>query len=568
MSHGGNGTVSPSDIQPTAEPARARVNILIVDDQPANVLALEAVLEELGQNIVQAGSGKEALRCVLEKDFAVILMDVKMPEMNGFETAELIRQRDRSRHTPIIFLTAYEENELSLFRGYSLGAVDFLIKPLVPEVLRSKVSVFVALRQMTEELTRQAELLRQNERREHERRLNEERQRWEMERLRAEAAREKKIAEDLAEADRRKDEFLAMLGHELRNPLAPIVNALHVMRLREGDNSADQSMRDLVERQVRHLSRLVDDLLDVSRITRGKIQLRTERLELAPVVQRAVESSRPLIEERRHQLSVSVPEASIWLDADPTRLEQILSNLLTNAAKYTEEGGRVWIKAEHQDHEVVIRVRDTGIGISQEILPRVFDLFIQAERSLDRAQGGLGIGLTLVRQLVELHGGQVEACSAGPGKGSEFIVHLPLAHACEADGPPSEVVDVRVKAPRRVLIVDDNRDVAESMAVLLGMDGHHVEVAHNGEEALAAVDALRPEVILLDIGLPGLDGYEVARRLRKAEGGKQLLLVALTGYGQDQDRERCHASGFDLHLVKPVDPQILREMIGLAHLAV
>ncbi|HEV3118413.1 MAG TPA: hybrid sensor histidine kinase/response regulator, partial [Gemmataceae bacterium] len=389
-----NSTVAVATRRGPERPPERRVNILLVDDQAANLMALAATLEPLEQTLVPAQSGAEALRRVLERDFAVILMDVQMPDMDGFEAAETIRTRERSRHTPIIFLTAYEQTELQMFKGYSLGAVDYLIKPIVPEVLRSKVAVFVRLRQMAEEIQHQADLLRENERKDHERLLAEERQRWEIERLRAEAEREKRLSQQLAEADGRKDEFLAMLGHELRNPLAPIMNTLHVLRRHCPDANAQTSMYELMERQVRHMARLVDDLLDVSRITTGKIQLRKERLELAGIVRRAVESTRPLMEGRHHHFQSKLPDKPIWLEADATRLEQILGNLLNNAAKYTEEGGRINLSAEVEAPNVIIRVRDSGIGIGPEVLPRIFDLFIQADRSLDRAQGGLGIGLT------------------------------------------------------------------------------------------------------------------------------------------------------------------------------
>jgi two-component system CheB/CheR fusion protein len=387
-----------------------------------------------------------------------------------------------------------------------------------------------------------------------------------MERLRAEAAREKKMAEDLAEADRRKDEFLAMLGHELRNPLTPILNCLHVMRRYQPGGSEFEANRRILERQVRHMGRLVDDLLDISRITRGKIQLRVEPVELAGVVERAVAATRPLVEGRRHDLRVALPAEPVWLEADPTRLEQVLANLLNNATKYTEPGGRIELTAAREGREVVLRVRDNGIGITPDLLPRVFELFMQADRSLDRAQGGLGIGLTLVHRLVELHGGRVEAHSAGPGRGSEFIVRLPLPAGSASPQTPADEAPPEPASPgrrsTRVLVVDDNRDSAESLAMMFGLDGHEVHLAYDGPAAVEAALAYRPEVIFLDIGLPGLDGYEVARRLRGMPELAGVLLVAMTGYGQEEDRRRCRDAGFDLHLVKPVDPVTLRELLA------
>ncbi|MCI0461163.1 MAG: response regulator [Gemmataceae bacterium] len=557
-------------------PSDEKVNILLVDDLPSNLLALESMLEGLDQNLVKVRSGEEALRCLLEKDFCVILMDVLMPGMDGLETAALIRQRDRSRHTPIIFLTAFEKNDLQMFKGYSLGAVDYLLKPVVPAVLRSKVAVFVELYQKTEQIKRQAELLQETQRQEHEHRLAEEKQRWEMERLRAEAEKEKKVAEELArsidqrihaekllrERDRRKDEFLAMLGHELRNPLAPLLNALHLLRVQSHDPALVAQARDLAERQVRHLTRLVDDLLDVSRITRGKVELRKEWVELAPIVARAVDSTSPLIKERHHRLEVTWPDQPVRLEADPTRLEQILTNLLNNAAKYTEPGGQIRLIVERTGDEVVLRVQDNGIGMSPDVLSSIFELFVQAECSLARSEGGLGIGLTLVRSLVELHGGSVGAASEGPGRGSELVVRLPV----QPEPPPVQAGAAPVVAasgrPGRVLVVDDNRDAAASLAMLLELEGHEVYLAHDGPAALTAARTHRPEVILLDIGLPGMDGYEVARHLRVMEGMQEALLVAMTGYGQEEDRCRALHAGFDQHLTKPVDPAEVQALVA------
>jgi PAS domain S-box-containing protein len=384
----------------------------------------------------------------------------------------------------------------------------------------------------------------------------------------AEDVTDKKEAEAaLQENDRRKDEFLAMLAHELRNPLAPITNSVQVLNLLGPRDGRMQYARDTIDRQVRHLSRLVDDLLDVSRLSTGKVKLRKERVELAAVLARAVETSRPLIDARRHQLTVAVPDGPVWVDADVTRLAQVVSNLLNNAAKYTEEGGRIALAVGREGGEAVLRVRDSGAGIPADMLTQVFDLFVQVERGLDRAQGGLGIGLTLVRSLAEMHGGRVTAHSAGPGRGSEFVVRLPLAgHAppdagSSPEGPPPALA----RPPsRRVLVVDDNVDAAESLALLLRAVGHEVRTAHDGLEALREAEAHRPEVVLLDIGLPRLDGYEVARRLRQQEGLRGALVVALTGYGQEEDRRRAAAAGFDVHLVKPADPATVQQLVARA----
>ena len=383
------------------------------------------------------------------------------------------------------------------------------------------------------------------------------------ERLQAEINERRRAEAALREADRHKDEFLAMLAHELRNPLAPIRNSVEVLqRLKIEEPKLDRA-RAAIDRQVGQLTRLVDDLLDVSRISRGKISLQKAPIELTMIVERAIETSRPVIEARRHHLSVDLPAESVCLEGDLARLAQALGNLLNNAAKYTEEGGRIGLVAERTEGHVVLRVRDTGAGIPAATLPYVFDLFTQGDRTLDRAQGGLGIGLALVKKLVELHGGRVEASSAGPGQGSEFTLRLPI----ETE-PPAVVTPPAGEAPAapfaclRVLVVDDNTDSAESMAMLLGLQGHETRTALDGPAALEAAQVFRPELILLDIGLPGMDGYEVARRLRTELHMDETVLIAMTGYGHEQDRREAQAAGFNHHLVKPVDPAALQRVLA------
>ena len=386
---------------------------------------------------------------------------------------------------------------------------------------------------------------------------------------RAQRERERMLAE-LSAASQAKDEFLAMLGHELRNPLSPIVTALELMRLRDGDRQAGYVReREIIQRQVEHLVRLVDDLLDVSRVTRGKIELKREQVALDQVLGKAVEMASLLVEQRRHRLEVEIEDGLVW-EGDPVRLAQVVSNLLTNAARYTEPGGHVRLSAGRDAADpaaVVITVTDTGVGLEPEMRTQVFDLFFQGKRSVDRAEGGLGVGLALVKNIVELHGGTVEARSEGRGRGSQFVVRLPLRGALEAAASQAAssapaVEQGMAAVPRRVLIVDDNVDGAETLGSLLAALGHTVEVYHDPVAALDAVERLRPEVALLDIGLPVLDGYQLAARIRALPGGRGCRLVALTGYGQEADKLRSQASGFEQHLVKPISPGDAARVVG------
>jgi PAS domain S-box-containing protein len=369
----------------------------------------------------------------------------------------------------------------------------------------------------------------------------------------------RRLNEELSLAHRRKDEFLATLAHELRNPLAPITNAIEILRLKDPADAETRWTRDVIDRQVRQMTRLVDELLDVARITSGKIILRVERMALASVVQGAIEAARPFVEASGHELTVMLPSSPVWLDADPTRLTQVLLNLLNNAAKYTPRGGRVVIEASALDGDAVVFVRDNGIGIPAEHLPGIFEMFSQVEPALERSQGGLGIGLALARGLVELHGGSIEACSGGAGQGSEFIVKLPRAKTPGMDVVGS--LDARAIPNLRVLVVDDNCDAAESLAMMLSLTGHEVATAHDGESALAEAARFAPEAVLLDIGMPGMNGYDVAQRLRETPHGERVLLVALTGWGQENDKRRAVEAGFDHHLTKPVDAASLSAVL-------
>ena len=373
-----------------------------------------------------------------------------------------------------------------------------------------------------------------------------------------------RLYHDLEEQDRRKSEFLAMLAHELRNPLAPIRNAVQILRRGVTEEAGREWAQDVIDRQVGQMVRLVDDLLDVSRITRGKVKLKPEAIDVSRVAAVAVETSRPLIDARSHELTVTLPPEPLWATADAARLAQVLANLLNNAAKYTEEGGRIVLTVAREGDEVVFRVRDTGVGIPADMLPRVFELFTQVDRSLDRSEGGLGIGLTLAHRLVEMHGGALQAFSDGPGRGSEFVVRLAALPCAPAGENPQNGVHNEPKEAGglRILVVDDNRDSASSLAMLLEDQGHTIRTAHDGEAALTAADAFGPDAVVLDIGLPRLDGYEVARRLRAAPRSEPLLLIALTGYGHEENRLQAKAAGFDHHFTKPVDLDVLQDLFA------
>lgn len=522
------------------------VHILLVDDLRENLFALDALLRREGLNLLKAASGEEALELLLTTDVALALIDIQMPEMDGFELAEYMRGMERTRRVPIIFLTAGASDNRRRFRGYEAGAVDFLQKPLEPDILRSKVDVFVELYEQRQEVASQRDEL--------EAAVQENR------RLLAESRSQ---SEALREADRHKDEFLATLAHELRNPLAPIKNALSIMRVGGANDPAIAGVCSMLERQVDHMVRLVDDLMEMSRISRGVIELRRERIDLSTIIQNSIETSRPLIDAGGHVLDVHLPEHSIELNGDKVRLAQVFSNLLNNAAKYTDRGGVISLDAEVEGDEIVVSVRDNGIGISSHALSKVFDMFMQADRSSRRAQGGLGIGLTLVKTVVEMHGGTVAARSEGLARGSEFIVRIPLD---ETDLKKKPTLDPGIISSgfkrQSILVVDDNADAASSLAMLLKMLGAVVFIANDGPSALAQMEEVRPDVVLLDLGLPGMDGLEVARTIRANPGYRRVVLIALTGWGLEEDRLRTKEAGFDHHLVKPVDLPILRSILA------
>lgn len=538
-------------------PFTERVNILLVDDQPSRLLSYESILEGLGQNLISARSGEEALQRLLEHDFAVILLDVSMPGMDGFETAAMIHDHPRFESIPIIFVTGVHDSEFDALKGYRLGAVDYVSVPVVPEILRSKVSVLVELYVQRRELQRlNRSLAEANTTLQHEKALELERVNRNLEQANA----------ALRDADRHKDEFIAILAHELRNPLAPIRAAVDVMSLMPLEQPRLRWAREVIDRQSMHLSRLVDDLLDVSRISRGTIKLNKEPLTLETILERSIEAAQPIISAHRHELKLECTDLDASVEGDPTRLVQILSNLLNNAAKYMQSTGTIVLRAGVDGSQAVFSVKDSGIGITPEALPKLFNLFSRVHQDSGHLPSGLGIGLALVRQLVELHGGTVSASSPGPNCGSEFTVRLPLASRAAPVAPATPPPPPAAPQPQRlrVLVADDNVDALESLALLLEICGHEVRKASDGAETVRTASAWHPDVALLDIGMPILDGYEVARRIRAEPWGSQLLLVAVSGWGQSEDRQRATAAGFDLHFRKPIGLPALESILEQA----
>jgi signal transduction histidine kinase len=522
--------------------------ILIVNDDPASLFALASLLarwaEDNGCAVLTARSGEEALRQVLQHEFAVILLDVNMPGMDGFETAEAIHSRPRSAAIPIIFITAYLADEMHRLKGYEKGAVDYLFTPVIPQMLQAKVGVFVAMARKTLELQSHAEALRNRTR--------------ELSALNERLEQEKREREAAVMQNKAKDEFLAMLGHELRNPLSAISSAATLIGLEGVSLESAQRARQIIGRQCQHLSHIVDDLLDLGRVMSGKILLERKRFDLAALLATCMDTLSAT--GRTRDYTVRLGSAPAWVDADPTRVEQIIINLLDNAFKYTAPGGTIEVGVGVDEQEAVLEVRDSGVGISADLLPHVFDVFVQGESSLDRAQGGMGIGLALVHQLVGLHDGSIAAFSEGAGKGSRFVLRLP--HAGTGSAPAAAAGADAPQANCCALIVEDNEDGREMMAMLLNSFGTRVLQAADGAAGLETARAHRPDIALVDIGLPGMDGYEVARRLRADPVTQGMRLVALTGYGLLEDQERALQAGFDLHLVKPVPPDRLREAIA------
>jgi signal transduction histidine kinase len=550
------------DAMPASE---APVNILLVDDQPGRLLTYRAILEPLGERLVEASSGEQALKLLMEDEYAVILLDVNMPGMDGFETASLIHQHPRFEKTPIIFVTAVNVTDMDRLRGYKLGAVDYVMVPIIPEILRGKVLVLAELFRKRRELQLANRALQVEKARELEslnaslRQANAELAARNMD-LRNEIGERALAEERLRDADRRKDEFLATLAHELRNPLAPLLNALNIRRLSAPD--VDDPLQALMERQMALLVRLIDDLLDVARITRGKLVLRRHPTTLDEVLRSAIETATPLIEHGRHRLQLQLPSQPVPLHADGARLSQVFANLLNNAAKYSDPGSEIVLLASALDDRVEVQVRDHGIGLSGEQQQQIFELFSQADNAIERARGGLGIGLTLVRHLVEMHGGEVWAHSDGLGRGSEFHVRLPRESQMALPPPAAPIAEapLSLTGNHRALVVDDNRDAADTLAMMLELMGLQVRRLYEPHAVEAEFATFAPDVVFLDVGMPGRSGYDVASALRAMPAGNDVLLVAVTGWGQPEDRRRTQAAGFDQHLVKPPELHAIRDI--------
>ncbi len=549
------------------------VNILLVDDRAERLLSYEVALECLGYNLVRAQSGNQALWRLMETEFAAILLDVSMPGMDGFETAALIRNHPRFEETPIIFVTGVQVSDLDQRKGYEMGAVDYVQIPVIPEILRGKVQALVQLYLQRAELSRlnqelaaanselekaHDELKAQNMR--DLRQLNQTLEQANSKlvasntQLTQEIAERKRVEKALYDSARKKDEYIAILAHELRNPLSAMHNAVQVMQLEDASPQQIVWAQDLLERQVKHLTCLMDDLLDVSRISNGRIHLRRETVNLGKVVAHAADTITPLLEKHGHRLDVSLPDTPLYVNGDMVRLTQILGNLLTNAIKYMDDGGIIWLSLIQDDqHWATIRVRDQGVGIDPEHLHTVFNLFVQAPTAMNRAQGGLGIGLALVQALVGLHGGVAEVASKGHGEGAEFSVRLPLVAVSEQPSSavlPSSPVELTVL---NVLVVDDNVDSARGLAMCLESQGYKVRSSHTGNGGYSAAEDYQPDVVLLDIGLPDIDGYEVAQRLRQDENLSDVTIIAMTGYGGELEKSKAKEAGFNHYLVKPVD---------------
>jgi signal transduction histidine kinase len=524
----------------------SNVSILLVDDEPRNLDALEAILGNEGYQLLRAEDADSALRLLLNNDVAAILLDIQMPRMNGIELAHIIKRTKRFRELPIVFLTAHMVDDRDVITGYGAGAVDYLTKPFNPQILKHKVAVFAELFRKTRALAELNETLEQ--------------------RVQQRTAELEKSEAALRAAAKQKDEFLAVLAHELRNPLAPLRTGLDLLAKTQRNTMTAAVARTFgaMNRQLDHIVRLIDDLLDVSRINSGVLELKKEETDLAAVATAAVEAFRAVFETKKvnlHLRARSAPHALV----DSTRILQVIGNLLHNASKFTPPNGNVEVEITHEGATAIVQVKDSGAGIPHDQLGRVFEMFTRIERrgaggatTVDR---GAGIGLALAKRLAEMHGGTLSVESAGEGCGSTFTLTLPaLALAVKVEAGP---VEVRAAGgPLRIVVIEDSEDIADTLADWLESEGHSVQVARTGEEGLELVLGVQPDVVLCDVGLPRMDGVEVCERVRAHGGDAQPVMVALTGWGQQQDRERTRVAGFDHHLVKPVGVDELSDVLS------
>jgi signal transduction histidine kinase len=532
----------------TGKGAPEAVRVLLIEDNEDDYVLTAALLREIEEHrytLDWVSSFDAAVEAMARQEHDVYLVDYRLGQHDGLELLRRLPPGGK----PVIMLTGLDDPDVDL-RAMEAGAADYLVKGHIDARMLERAIRYAIQRWRVEEDLRQLHAQLESRVQERTADLEEANQRL------------KKSEEALKEAGRRKDEFLMMLAHELRNPLAPLRNALEVLKLSSGDGPAVEKIRAMMERQVSHLGRMVNGFLDVSRLIGGKVTLRSERLDLARLVRVAAEDQRPAFKEAGLDLAVDAPEVPLWVTGDPTRLTQVIDNLLHNARKFTERGGvQLRVHADPQDRQAVMTVRDSGIGIEPEMLPRLFETFAQADRSLDRSKGGLGLGLSVVRGLVALHCGQVRAASAGPGLGAEFTVRLPAEPepAALTQMPTAAVQD---RKHRRILLVEDNRDTADTLRMLLELYGYEVTVAYTGPDGVKAAEERQPNIVLCDIGLPGLDGYGVARRLRGNPTTAKAHMIAVTGYGSEDDRYRSREAGFDRHLVKPVDPADLKQALA------
>ena len=521
-------------------PAIDQERVLVLAPTPADAALTRTIIADAGLACHVADDSSSLAHAVTQGVGAILLTEEVITRGDNRELAQVLSSQPSWSEIPIILLVGVGADSAVTATALALlGNVTILERPVRVTTLVSALRTAIRARRRQYEVRNTL-----------------------LELTNAEAALRAQ-SEQLRDSDRRKDEFLATLAHELRNPLAPIRNALQIIQLAGNNGPAVEQARVMMERQLGQMVRLIDDLLDVSRISRGKFELRKERIDLAAAIKSAVDTAQPLIDAAGHRLTVTMSPRPIYLDADPVRLAQVFSNLLNNAAKYMERGGRIWLTVTPGDDEVVVSVRDTGIGIPAEALPNIFDMFSQVDHSLEKAQGGLGIGLTLVKQLLEMHGGRIEARSDGPNKGAEFIAHLPIVKAAGSSERTESAAQPRGHAPTcRILVADDNRDAAESMSTVLRLMGNEVRTVHDGLQAVEEAAAFRPDMVLLDIGMPRLNGYDAARRIRAQRWGKSIMVVAMTGWGQDEDKRRAAEAGFDRHFTKPVNPDDLEQLIA------